>query len=498
MSAPAFRLQAPRKPVLPDSDTSETRFWKQLKAPLLIKENNAVNHIHFNPSSPHDLALTSSTRIQILSAKTQQVQKTIAKFKDTVYSGEFRPDGRLLVAGDGTGMIQCFDTNTKSVLVTLKPTSHPVHVTKFHPTSMSTMLSASDDRVVRLWDLTSSDPLLEIANQHHDYIRTASFMGSRNMIVTGCYDGYVRLFDPRSPQVVAEFNQHNPVESVLPLNESTLASCGGPEVKIWDITAGKKIKQLGNFQKTVTTLASAGEHCSGGFLAGSLDGHVKLFDTTSTQFPVKFGWKYGGPVLATGMSPDMRQLAAGLTTGLMSVRTRKTDPRKPRTQKKERTETMARVMRGMEYQGELESQTIKIAHKPQSSLKLKQYEKHIRAFRWADALDSAFKQGVAIDQTLMVLEELRSRGKISVSLANRDETQLEPLLRWCVRYISDPRLVSLASDWVGTVLELYSSVIENSLVLASLVEQLSGKVKSQVERAKDAQSIEGMLELLMA
>jgi len=495
MSAPSARLQAAKKPVLPDADTAETRFWKQLKAPLLIKENNAVNHIHFNPVSPHDLAFTSSTRIQILSAKTLQVQKTIAKFKDTVYSGEFRPDGKLLVAGDATGLIQCFDASSRAVLVTLKPTSHAVHVTKFHPTSLSTMLSASDDRVVRLWDLTSSDPLLEIANQHNDYIRTATFMGNRNLIVTGCYDGTVRLFDPRSPDLVAQYDQRDPVECVLPLNDTTLASSGGPGVKIWDMTAGKKVKQLGNFQKTVTCLGHAGDR---GMLAGSLDGHVKVFDSNDPNFPVKFGWKYGGPVLSTGMSPDTRQLATGLTTGLLSVRTRKTEPRKAPAAPKQRTETMARIMRGAEYNGELESQTIRIAHKPPQAARLKQFEKHIKAFRWSDALDSAFKPGIAFDQTLMVLEEIRARGKIGVSLSNRDEGELEPLLMWCNKNISNPRLVDIAADWVGVLLELHASLIESSPVLSALVESLSTKVRSQVDRARDAQTLEGMLELLMA
>lgn len=495
MSAPLSRFQVAKKPVLPDADTNDTRYWKQLRAPLLIKESNAVNHVHFNPVNPHDLVFTSSSRIQILSAKTQQVQKTITKFKDTVYSGEFRPDGKLLVAGDATGLIQCFDANTKAVLVTLKPTPHAVHVTKFHPSSMATLLSASDDRVVRMWDLTSSTPVVEFKDQHEDYIRSAGFMSNRNLVVSGCYDGYVRVFDSRSNSLVAKYHQRDPVESVLPLSDSALASSGGSSVKIWDLTAGKCIKQLSNFQKTVTCLSHAGDR---GILAGSLDGHVKLFDSRDAAFPVKFGWKFGGPVLSTALSPDMRQLATGLTTGLLSVRTRRKESKRPASIPKERTETMARVMRGSQYKGELETQTLKIAHKPQQATRLKVYERHIKAFRWSDALDAAFKQGVAIDQTLMVLEELRARGKIAVSLSNRDESDLEPLLRWCVKHIGNPRLVNVSADWIAVLLELHASKLESSPVLSSLIASLIAKVKSQTDRAREAQAIKGMLELLMA
>lgn len=495
MSAPAVRPSLAKKPALPDAETSETRFWRQLKAPLLIKENNSVNHIHFSPANPHDLAFTSSTKIQILDSKTHQVQKTIAKFKDNVYSGEFRFDGRLIGAGDATGLIQCFDTNTKAVLVTLKPTSHPVHVVKFHPTSKSTMLSASDDRVVRLWDLTASDPVMEIKQGHEDYIRTAAFVGSSNLIASGCYDGKVRLFDSRSPEIVAEFDQKDPVESVLPLNDNVLASSGGPNVKIWDLAAGKQRNTLGNFQKTVTCLVSAGEK---GLLAGSLDGHVKVFDSNDPAFPVKFGWKYGGPVISTAISPDLRQLATGLTTGLLSVRTRKTEPKTPAKQKQAKTLNKTHITRGAEYKGELESQVIKIAQKPLIASKIKLFERHIKAFKWSEALDCAFKPGVAIEQTLTILEELRFRGKIEASLQNRDEFQLTPLLKWCVKHISNARLVDIISDYIGCLVSLHSTSIESSPALTSLVDNLQSKISIQVDRAREAQSLEGMIELLMA
>lgn len=495
MSAPIARIQPVRNPVLPEATTPEIRYWRGFRAPLLVKENNAVNHIHFNPASPHDLAFTSSTRIQILSSKTQRVHKTIAKFKDTVYSGEFRHDGKLLVAGDATGLIQCFDTSNRAALVTLKPTKYAVHVTKFHPSSLSTLLSASDDRVVRLWDLTSSDPLVEYRD-HTDYVRSATFVASLNLIATGSYDGYVRLYDPRvttSEGPVVQFYHKEPVESVLSLSETTLASAGGPMVKIWDLTAGKKIRQLGNFQKTVTCLASAGER---GLLAGSLDGHVKVFDSHNSEYPVTFGWKYGAPVLSTGISPNLRQLATGLTTGLLSVRTRKTEPKAALPEKQAKSGNFARMIRGAEYHGELEHQTMKGSKK--KTIRLKQYEKHIKAFRWSDALDSAFQTGVAPEQTVMVLEELRNRGKVVITLTGRDEDSLEPLFKWCLRSIHDTRATTVIADWIGTCIDMYGSVIEKSPILSNLLSQLQTRVNSQVAKAVEVQKIEGMLDLLMA
>lgn len=495
MSAPASRIQPTRNPTLPAQTTPELRYWRGFKNPVLVKENNAVNHIHFNPQSPHDFAITSSTRVQIFSAKTRQVSKTFSRFKDTVYSGEFRSDGKLLVAGDATGLVQAFDANSRSVLVTLQPSKHATHVTKFHPSSLTTLLTASDDRVARLYDITSSTPVAQFQD-HTDYIRTAAFIPSSNLISTGCYDGVVRLYDPRAPtsEGPAAIHTHDdPVESVMALNSTTLLSSAGPTVKVWDLTAGRMVKELTNFQKTVTCLANGYER---GVLAGSLDGHVKVFDSSSPSWDVKFGWKFGGGVLSTGVSPDHKHFVTGLTSGLFSIRTRKTAPRKLQGVKQTKYGNFARMIRGAEYHGEMEHRVIN--EKPKPVKKLKTYEKHMNAFRWGDALDAAFANGMAPEMTVTILEELKRRGKVAVSLSGRDEDSLEPILKWAVKAVQDTRSIPIVADWIGCLVDLYGNLIDKSPILESLMVDLERRISQEVEKARDSKKIEGMLELLLS
>lgn len=85
-----------------------------------MKEFAAVSSIHFSETKPHDFAVTASTRIQIYSSKTHQVKKTISRFKDVAYSGTIRADGRLVVAGDATGLIQLFDIGSRAILRTFR------------------------------------------------------------------------------------------------------------------------------------------------------------------------------------------------------------------------------------------------------------------------------------------------------------------------------------------------------------------------------------------
>lgn len=86
--------------------SSESRYWRQFRHPVFVKDYAPVTFIHFAPSKPHRFAVTSATRVQIYAPRTQKVTKTISRFKDIARSGCIRADGKLVVAGDDTGLVQ--------------------------------------------------------------------------------------------------------------------------------------------------------------------------------------------------------------------------------------------------------------------------------------------------------------------------------------------------------------------------------------------------------
>jgi hypothetical protein len=85
---------------------AESRYWRQYKYPVFVKEYAPVTSIHFSPTKPHRFAVTAATRVQIYAPKTQKVTKTIARFKDVARSGSIRQDGKLVIAGDDSGLVQ--------------------------------------------------------------------------------------------------------------------------------------------------------------------------------------------------------------------------------------------------------------------------------------------------------------------------------------------------------------------------------------------------------
>lgn len=127
------------------------RLFFSLQAPVQIKEFGAVTHIDFSPVAPHNFAVTAFTRVcwhlfarllkiivpitcaafaryflsilhwfclqvHIYGPFSQEPVKTFTRFKDTAYSGRFRSDGQLLVAGCEDSVVRLFDVGGKVAL----------------------------------------------------------------------------------------------------------------------------------------------------------------------------------------------------------------------------------------------------------------------------------------------------------------------------------------------------------------------------------------------
>jgi U3 small nucleolar RNA-associated protein 15 len=84
----------------------ESRYWRQFKHPVFVKEYAPITSVHFSPSKPHRYAVTAATRVQIYAPRTQKITKTISRFKDVARSGNIRSDGKLVIAGDDSGLVQ--------------------------------------------------------------------------------------------------------------------------------------------------------------------------------------------------------------------------------------------------------------------------------------------------------------------------------------------------------------------------------------------------------
>lgn len=183
------------------------------------------------------------------------------------------------------------------------------------------MLSGSDDRTVKLWDVSTQE-CLNTFEGHTDYVRAAVF-ATPHTILSSSYDSTVRLWDARLPPDSANTMtmRHGgaPVEDVAVFPSGGVAlSVGGPILRVWDLAMGKCVRALSNHQKTITSLAFDGSR--GRVLTGGLDAMVKAYDVE--EWKVVHTMRYPAPILSLAISPEDTHIAAGMTDGTLSVRRR--------------------------------------------------------------------------------------------------------------------------------------------------------------------------------
>eukprot|EP00123_Amoebidium_parasiticum_P010908 comp20402_c0_seq1/m.25821 comp20402_c0_seq1/g.25821 ORF comp20402_c0_seq1/g.25821 comp20402_c0_seq1/m.25821 type:complete len:495 (-) comp20402_c0_seq1:402-1886(-) len=484
------RVELKRYPQLLQRETPETRYWKKFKFPIIVKEFAAITSINFCPTKPYDFAVTSSTRVQIYSSNTNKVKKTISRFKDVAHSGCLRDDGQLIVAGDETGNVQVFTVDSRSVLRQFQGHLRPVHVARF--VGDQHVMTCADDTTVRQWDVPSQAEVTCLKG-HTDYVRTGVVNpASNDLWLTGSYDHTVKLWDLRSGECTMNLDHGAPVESVLMLPTGGLAlSAGGNTVKVWDLMGGRLLHAFSNHQKTVTCMALDGGRRH--LVTGSLDHHVKIYDVSS--YKVTYTLKYPDPVMSVAVSPQDTHLVVGMASGLLSIRHRQAKKAEVMhtLQRPARAGTYRYFIRGKSHKPHVDDFTVEPARKK----KLKPYDVFLKKFEYGNALDAALatKRPVIIAS---VVEELQHRGGLKIALSGRDESSLEPVLTFLERNVINPRFSNLLIDICHIVLDIYTPVMGQSMVIDNLLLKLRGRLAAEVEFQKKMFELMGALEILMA
>jgi U3 small nucleolar RNA-associated protein 15 len=494
MSKEGRKLAIRQFPNLPAEPSVDGNYWQQFKFPVLLKQYAAVTSVEFCPVPPHTFAVSSSTRVQIYSPTSHQVQKTFSKFKDVAYSASFRNDGKLLVAGGEHPLVQVFDLNSRAVLRTMRGHQAAVHVTKFGVENTK-LFSCSDDRTVAYWDLTSETPI-QLMHGHQDYVRCGAGVGSSaNLWVSGSYDHSVILWDTRTAKPALKINHGHPVEAVLPFPSGAILLTAGADsqLKVWDIlTGGRMIQSISNHQKTITTL-SFNNDCSR-LITGSLDQHLKIYDVR--DYSVLHSIRYNAPILCSALSPDNTHLVTGLGDGMLSIRRRVVKMEEVSTQKARR-----RTLRGGTYRYFVRGQNLEPSKEDfvverEQRKRLTTYDKFLRHFRYKQALDAALETNNTV-VIYSLLDELVHRKGLFIALSGRDEISLQPILAYLAAHITDPRYTNLLIDITHALLDIYGPVLGQSPAVDAIFKKLRTKVEQEIDVQRTLVRFMGSLDMLI-
>lgn len=418
---------------------------------------------------------------------TKLVVKNISAFQQCAFGGTFRQDGRLLVAGDEEARVRLFDTSTKTVLRYFKGHKAPVHRAYF-TSDMVQVASFSDDKTVKVWDIATEQSLNSF-EEHTDYVRAGCVNPvSSTTILSGGYDNLVKMYDTRSNECVFTANHGSPVESLVFFPTGGIfCSAGGTEIKVWDaIAGGKLIANISQHSKTVTCmkLTSNGKH----LISGSLDRHVKFYDTTT--YKTIHNIDYSNAVLSLGVSKTDDTLVVGLVDGMLSVH-RKELEAEPE-EKKERVSKKRFVTQFDADEVIPEEQREKEG----------KYDKWLRKFEYSKALDAVMVRYVTSKNpeiTISLIQQLIHRKGLEQAFADRSQNSLARIITFFNKYLSDYRFTKIAIDAVNILLGVYENSFDQlSPDIQKLFIELAARTKKEEQLTVLLLSLQGSLELLLA
>ena len=200
------KIREKQFPQVQDRETSEAKYWKSFGVTKEEKLLGTPNCIQFNPVSLDTYLVTSSTKVMLYDSMSDKVQRAYSRFTDDAFSGRFRKDGKLIVAGSKDGYVKVFDMKTKAVLRQLKQHTAAVRSTVWASDGLH-IISGSDDRKVKLWDLATEDVVWDSKSQHTDYVRCVETSPSNpDIFVSGSYDHSVRIWDKRQAEAASSMD----------------------------------------------------------------------------------------------------------------------------------------------------------------------------------------------------------------------------------------------------------------------------------------------------
>ena len=457
--------------------------------PTLVKEFGAIDYVDFSPIEPHYFAVTCSVRVQIYNPITKLVVKNLSRFQETAYGGTFRQDGRLLVAGDEQGLVKLFDTSSKNVLRLFKGHKGPVHRVNF-TSDLLHIASFSDDKTVKLWDV-ANEKAIHTFTEHEDYVRAGTVNPvSAHIVVSGGYDGKIKLYDTRIKEVTTTIDHGSPVESLLFLPTGGIfVSAGGTEIRVWDAFAGcRLLTKLSQHHKTVTCLrlGSNGKR----ILSGGLDRHVKIYDVAT--YKTVHTLDFPNAVLSLGVAPNDQSVVAGMVDGLVSIQNMEAS----RNKERQRPSRPAQILAG--------KAPIKVDHQIAAEKRayMKEYDKYLKQYEYSKCLESVMHNEIMNREPeviISIMQELIHRKGLDRALRQQNDRSLNNIISFICRHIGEQRFMRVLIEVGMILLDVYEDKIhELPAGVGEKLLNLSSVLQREVDLTYDLLELEGSLELLMA
>eukprot|EP00347_Sterkiella_histriomuscorum_P009274 403341835 len=520
MSTEFQRLKPKRFPKKSYKHSQETRYWKKYQNVLMEKDESLqISDISFcKGEKPYLMAAAVSARIDIYSLTQPEGDdfnddklkpiSTMFKFKDAVHSVKLRQDGNLLLAGENSGRIQLFEIKNKFILKTYQEFTSQINSFDFKP-NMKEFVAGSNESGIKYFSIQEPQSIFTIKNAHNDNIKKVQFV-SDNILLSASQDKTVKLWDLRNYNTpLSTVSYQYSVEDFVTYRDNLYAVANGNIISnlyINEQTLLLKQNEFVAFQKPVMRVQY--DKTRDRLLAGGLDNQLKFFQIDEkNDLKVSYKIKVPSEIFCMDISADGNHFSMGLNTGSLIIKSKLIEELDQEDEEEKLMKSFQPSFQSKSknykyfYRGQYVTPSLDdmIASQKQRKVKLQQYETHLKKFQYKQALLTAINQGNP-EVTLALIEELIERGGLETSLSNYSENELVKILEFLADKGFDHRYQSILSEVLRIVLDMYSAVIGNfSQKVDTLVfKRLKKTIDDQIQLSSELGQLRGQIDMVLS
>ncbi|NET35644.1 MAG: NACHT domain-containing protein [Cyanothece sp. SIO1E1] len=312
------------------------KFWHVTTGQCLKTLEGHGDRVRRLALSPNGQLLASGSEdgtVKLWDINSGTCLQTLAGHTDKVFAIAFSPQGDILASGSLDQTVRLWNASTGKCLKILQGHASWIWSVAFNPAG-NLLASGGFDQQVRFWDV-STGQCVNTLQGYAQLIRTVAFapqcdtfnsnptvLGndvpptdlslSRNpILVSGCLDGVLRIWDCQGRQVLKILQGHRGgiLSIAFHADGQTLAS--GSEdhtIKLWNIQTGKCLRTLQGHRAAVSSVIFSPD--SQLLVSGSSDQTIRLWDAQTGEV-LRTLQGHQASIWSLAFSPQGSMLASG-------------------------------------------------------------------------------------------------------------------------------------------------------------------------------------------
>ena len=280
-----------------DTTFMTTLMFVLLWCSTIFAHEPPITDIAFAPSG-NSLVCCSQNGVQVLSWPNLTLERKLDVSFANLHCIRFAPDGKQCAVAGGypseEGIVQVFTWPDFKLQATLS--GHDDSVVSVTWQGNHHLTSASLDRVLKRWDITTKKAVLTYKG-HSRGVRSACILSTGELVTAG-NDHSVRVWDTATGTLVRTLNQHSkPIYSIsvcpILVGRPMIATAAGDRtIRFWQPTIGRMMRYI-RFDSEPLDICWINETL---MVASCVDGQARVVDTENVKvlhtIPAVTGWAY--------------------------------------------------------------------------------------------------------------------------------------------------------------------------------------------------------------